>query len=260
MIYTQNDTTDISYAKKLIKEDYHNLYMLPNLRDNDEVVLYAIGIDAYSLTFASDRLRSCADIIEYAVLKSAYSITFAADILKQDKTFIRRMCKLNSLVASVLVSMGNMLDDREFVKDIVRDNFMTYIFIADIVAQDEDFLMELIKLDIRIVSSTPKKYLTKNIFLQILPIDGSMLLYGDDEITTDKELVMLAISTTPRIFRCLGEDMRSDIEVVHAVFRSKFYYLLRYASAQFKTETFIKSLAETSNMSWRVLYHIINSD
>lgn len=254
---SHQNTEYIAYAKKLIKDDYHNLALMDDvLRDNDEIVSYAISIDPYTLTFASPRLRGNAEMVEFAVTKSSYALMHATDNLKKNAEFVRKMCRIDAIVAG-LPLMDDLLHDREFVKNIISDNLMAYIFIAEKVAKDESFLIELVNADMQIVTFTPKKYLTKNVFLVVLPIDGSLLYYGDEMMKADKELALMAISNAPSIFRHLSANLRADEDVVTEIIKKKYFYLLKFAADKFKTPEYIQQ-AVKFNAYWKYIYELIN--
>lgn len=126
----------------LLNVDPKNLQYLPELQDDEEIVCLTLRKNAFSLKFASKRLKNKASVVRFATDNNYWSLKFASKELKDNSAFMLEM--------------------------VIKHGVLGFQFVSDRLKHDWAFLLEALMRERRmdsIIYHIPDKLLNEDFIL-----------------------------------------------------------------------------------------------
>ena len=177
---------------KLIKNGAAPLdYVSNNLKDDIDVVINAVTNNGSQLKFASDRLKDNQQIILKAIENDSKYFEYASDNLKSNVEFISNLIintkyYIRSKTSPILIKENP--DDYKFVPNL------EYIF---------KYCSE------QILSN-------KELMIQAVKQEGSLLAFASEVLKSDKEIVLTALQNRPtkEILMLASKKLQEDLDLL----------------------------------------------
>ena len=148
-----------------------------SLKADREIVLEAVRLHPQSLEWAAETLKADREIVIEAVKNFSVALRYANDKLKADREII--------LVAASNTKQGNVFYEAD--ESFRSDPEIVLAAIKSMIAPSNLWGSDLID-EVKISAN-------RELMIEAVKIDGSLLQYADDSLKKDKEVVLAAVSS-----------------------------------------------------------------
>jgi uncharacterized protein YdeI (YjbR/CyaY-like superfamily) len=184
-------------------------FVLPQFKQDREVVLVAVTQDGEALVYVSEELKQDKEIVLAAVTQYGWVLEYASKELKQDKEIVLAAVTQNG---RVLESASEELkQDKEVVLAAVTQDGLALEYASEDLKGD------------------------KEVVLVAVNNDGSALQYVSEDLKQDKEVVLAAVNQYGSALQYASEDLKHDNEIVLAAV-NQYGAALQYASEELKRD------------------------
>jgi hypothetical protein len=263
-------------AMMVIKKNWQELpYVSFRLRNNVDFMLDVLIINGDALQYATSYLKKNELIALTAIKNNKFAFRHASYDIKNNKTFIMMIIKNYPEIFEFL--SDNLKKDKEIIAIVIKkyinnkhDNYYTiFKHIPYELKNDKNFILELIKLDIRIFYYTSDRI--KNdaeIILNIMTINDNIFnleirnkieLNNDtaypyvkyilnnvsNNLINNKDFIKSIIEKCPEVFEYIPEKFRNDKDFIFELLDEGHSIILDYISDDLKNdEDFIIRIIE----------------
>ena len=210
---------DKPFVLKLLKRGGNVLkHVHQSLQDDEEIVLQAIKQNPFSIQYASTRLK-LNKVILSEVLKKNYKVfeTYP-NTIKNDLMFVRMViCELK--IFDVYQYCNQEIKNDIYIASHIFKHFDIEKGIKIIEPQllkDRFFILEVVKMNHRIIQYMPIEYLKEyNFVMKLIQSEPHILKFINDEnvknkIIKDTMFIKKMIRTNKKILECNDEKINSD--------------------------------------------------
>lgn len=189
---------------KAVKEDGLLLkYASETLRNDRELVIEAIKNNDWALEFASDELKKDFLICVMACLKKSNKnlMRFISPELKSNRYFILTLVLED--ISFFSYCDKSLKVDKEFILEVIKRgkksaSYNIYTYISKTLRKDKDIIFEGIKHKLFHTYNIPLEFRdNKEIMIELIKIDSSILEYASDRLKDNEKIVKLAIENNP---------------------------------------------------------------
>nr|WP_317279415.1 DUF4116 domain-containing protein [uncultured Fusobacterium sp.] len=189
---------------KAVKEDGLLLkYASETLRNDRELVIEAIKNNDWALEFASDELKKDFLICVMACLKKSNKnlMRFISPELKSNRYFILTLVLED--ISFFSYCDKSLKADKEFILEVIKRgkksaSYNIYTYISKTLRKDKDIIFEGIKHKLFHTYNIPLEFRdNKEIMIELIKIDSSILEYASDRLKDNEKIVKLAIENNP---------------------------------------------------------------
>ena len=247
------------------------------LKENEDFFIELVKIDWEYLRYGSSEFKSNSKIISAALKNNGHAIYWASEDSQNDKNLILEAIQ-NGAGTSII---PNELATKENILLAIRENLLLvekntiYIrnhfkrislhMINDVLRDDEEFILEVIKLDGETIQYASSRILENDVIvLEAIKNTTTFMLYHQlfRKYNTDKDLVIELIknSHSQNFLKYLSLDLRDDKDIVYSAI-CKSGYELEYASDRLKSdeEIVLKALEKDSSAIIHMSNDLINN-
>jgi hypothetical protein len=191
-------------------------HRLSIFRDNKDLVLKLIKTGARPLENVSINLKDDLDIVISAVSNDGLQLKFASERLKENQEIVLKAIEMDS--ENFQFASIKLKSDVEFISKIIR-NTKYYIrgrtspFIIAKNPDDYKFLANLEK----IFKYCSEKILSnKELMIEALKQEGSLLAFASEALKSDKEIVLTALQNRPTkdILMLASKKLQDDLDLL----------------------------------------------
>lgn len=262
---------DGEFVKKIIKlcmtkpDLYSSILseVSDNLKDDREVVLYAVRRDGTELQHASVRLQNDLQVVKEAMKSNLAAFKFASEAIKEDKQLISQVINLSGKNLAWLNE--NYRNDMKFVEKILEEDVQYVKFAGDTLRNNETFMLKVLERGkdngyglLKFAGESLKNKLS---FVKAaVDYDESNLAYIGENLDYDKEFALKVIAKYPKKFNGLNDHLKNDIDIVKRALE-KDYQAFEFASEQLKqNKEFILELLEIESNIFKHLSKHLRAD
>jgi hypothetical protein len=252
------------------------LYASDEIKSNIDFILKCVSFDSIVLKYASEKLKSDINFVLRCLEKNSSTFEHVSNELK-NKDFILYIIKKTNCNIFIIFDLLPewMYDDYDIILAIMRstsfeiDRVLNYSHISARLSSDKTFILEAIKItpdylynisdDLKdyeeialfAVSNNPnnisflsKRFKEDKLFI-LLVIENSNLYYSSIlnnisiNLCNDFDVVLKAVSTSPREFKYASEKLRDNEEILIAAINCGRRVETLHSHSQFKTISFI---------------------
>jgi hypothetical protein len=235
------------------------------LKENEDFFIELVKIDWEYLRYGSSEFKSNSKIISAALKNNGHAIYWASEDSKNDKNLILEAIQNGagtSIIPYELATKENILlairKNLLLVKkySVDRGDYYKRVslhMINDVLRDDEEFILEAIKLDGETIEYASSRILENDlIVLEAFKNTKQFMLFHQlfRKFNNDKDLVteLIKVSTSKQFLKYLSIDLRDDKDVVYLAI-CKSGYELEYASDRLKNDEEIVLKAIEKNSS-----------
>lgn len=248
-----------------------------SLKENEDFFIELVKIDWEYLRYGSSEFKSNSKIISAALKNNGHAIYWASEDSQNDKNLILEAIQNGagtSIIPNELATKENiLLAIRENLLLVekntiyIRDHFkrISLHMINDVLRDDEEFILEVIKLDGETIAYASSRILENDVIvLEAIKNTTTFMLYHQlfRKYNTDKDLVIELIknSHSQNFLKYLSLDLRDDKDIVYSAI-CKSGYELEYASDRLKSdeEIVLKALEKDSSAIIHMSNDLINN-
>ena len=224
--------------------------IMPDYKNDREVIIKAIQIDGTNIASASDSLKADKEIVMMAVKNNGNAFSsinekFWSDtdvILAARNTeigcgmdsmelideklfsninFVKKL--LNSVevedhdyeVIEILERAGKeVTSNKDLMLSAISANYESYNYLDESLKSDKQFFIEAEKLSGYLLQYADKDLQSdRDVVAVAVEIYGGELKFADDKFKSDREMVLKAVKTEPFILEDVNEKFRSNFEI-----------------------------------------------
>ena len=165
------------------------------------------------LQFASERLRDDEEVVRYAVERRGYNIEFASDRLRNNRDIVLQAIKQNGNALEVVPS--KFQDDEEIVQTALDTSGNAILYASERFKQRKDLLERALENNGEAIFKLPKSYPYYDEMVKIAIGDGEktmdvMLLAFDKDQFNNIDVVLEAVKANPDAMEYVAFDLLED--------------------------------------------------
>jgi uncharacterized lipoprotein YehR (DUF1307 family) len=221
------------------------------LRDKEDFVFYAIKSYYGNFRYVSERLRSNFDLfmISYIAIserkESAIILHYAGDNIKNDRVMMLQISKIKNNYFIEYIPAHLRLD-KEIMKNLIKyypDNILQF---PPELLEDNEFIKEIIKINplcYNYLEKISEFFHDKDIILFTLEQNGCLLKDISDKFKKDLSVVITAVEQTGNAFRYVDDSLKeNNIVLFKTISQGKQY--LKYTPNHIHKGEFRKFIEE----------------
>jgi hypothetical protein len=257
---------------EIVQYNYEILSSLSEEYTNDkDVIIAAVSADRRAFQYASYQLQQDDDVLfiyltkfekipgveiydDNFLLRLAaevdFAFSYACEYLKNDKEFILKMVQINGLI---MKEVGEELKkDQEIAHASILQNSDAFEFIDESLKENKEIILAALKegnekMIFESINSSLK--LDKEFFTSCIKINPRVILYASDELKEDKEVVQLATSLDPSMFKYVGEKFQNEFEAIYYFVRNGEPERIQNLSKELMTkEIILEAVKQAGNL------------
>ena len=192
-------------------------HLAQHLKDNKDVVLWAISVDPSAVKHASQRLRADKDIVDAVIDRDPHAFKYLSHSVRSDHGFVRRLLSLTNDVSAVVKHVsGALQEDKEFIMEMVRKDGLS-LAASKIKVQvgpkkwvaDPEVTMTAVRqngLALQYCADSQKDLQT---VLAAVGQNGMAYHHVATALAGRRDVVLCALQTTPAAYRGLSPKVRN---------------------------------------------------
>eukprot|EP01080_Neovahlkampfia_damariscottae_P009184 gene9184-1272_t len=193
-------------------------YLDDELKNNPEIVTFAMSRGEYSFKHASDQLKKNKQFVSKVVSKNGMLLKFAEQSLKDNQEIVSIALKQNGKALEfaseklrnhknlVLIAVAQNDEEIIWAAAINDPSILKYIDFSD---KNEDYFQQMNKQS----KVAVKLSQNKKLFFKIVERNGMGLKYASENLKDDKDLVMIAVSKSCKSFKFASKGLMEDKEL-----------------------------------------------
>jgi len=193
-------------------------YADSRLQADAEVVSCAVRQDGLALEFASENLRSHADMVAEAVVQNASALRFASDCIRGDGNWLLSVMRQSSCFLFYHAAT-ELRSDRTFVRKVLKLDGLALRFATEELANDPELLLEAL-------GSRGQKWSSSANDEAPFSVEagqrcGWVLSKAPKELLDDRAFMLKAAKQSSQALNFASERLRSDHSSVLEVVKTK---------------------------------------
>jgi len=223
--------------------------IMPDYKNDREVIIKAIQIDGTNIASASDSLKADKEIVMMALKNNGDAINdinekffsdpdviFAAknsesgsyynlielidEKLFSDVDFVKKLLSTveddsDHEIIEILERAGKeVTSNKDLMLSAISANYESYNYLDESLKSDNQFFIEAEKLSGYLLQYADKDLQSdRDVVAVAVETYGGELKFADDKFKSDREMVLKAVKTEPYILEDVDEKFRSDFEI-----------------------------------------------
>jgi hypothetical protein len=209
------------------------------LRDNEAIVLAAVRRSGWALRYASKRLRGKRSVVHAAVASSGAALQYASSFLRADRYIVLAAVRSSGALPTAFA------DDAE-IATLAMATCPEMQSVSERLRHDPGVVLACIKKRGEewwgCTSYSPRLMADKPFVLQALALNGYLLQTVSDELQSDADVVMAAVTSSGAALKVVPVECRTR-RVVEAAIKSDGC-AIRYAPDELKRELILAAVSQ----------------
>lgn len=206
-------------------------YVDESLLDDDDFAFSILQLSSSHFNKLSERLQNDYDFILKLSENKINVLKHTGPAIRQDAKIMINYVKMLGITKALSYADEELKNNKEFVLYIAQ-NTKNIDFIGDKLKQDDDFMKELIKIDLNYIKHASNNIKNDKNFLMSLENFKHAELLGE-QVLNDLEFCEWLLDIDAKNLQYISESMQNNIELFKKIL-PKRYSLIKYANDNIK--------------------------